>query len=1447
MGKLTLPIFATLTGKIILLAVLYIATGKLGLLLAVPPGYATIIWPASGIAIGMLLLHGWRVWPGVFLGAFILNCIVSGAYVPEAGWITSKVVTALGIATGSTLQALLGRLLVVRVFGLPLSMHHVSQFFKLLLLCGPLACLVAASVGVVTLFLMGALPAADIPENWWTWWLGDMVGVIVFLPLVLVAPGHKGLVHWRGRAVGTLQVLSMLVLIMPLGLTLYSWKIVSENIHQQGIVKFASLALESEKALQHRVDSYAHALLGGVGFFEGMEHVTRESWREYVDTINIKKSFPGINGIGYVADVKPDELQSFIVQMRADDAPDFEVHPPVEGRPYYIIQYIEPFKDNALALGLNIGFENHRQAAAEKARDTGFAAITERITLVQDDEKTPGFLVLRPLYRQGVALNTQAERRAALRGWVYAPFIGKSFLRDLTASQGKLLNLKVYDGGAESPETLIYNSDKSLNPRVATHRITKQVDIMQHKWLLVWESTMAFEQAESSDAPLFILVGGLLFTGMFTISIMLLLLRRAETMEWMTEERPFLVPAIVFLVTALLSYYMYSALKLRELSYIKGVVEEQSQKIDQLISFQVSEKLLAIKRMAQRWEAAGGTSRAEWTVDAINYVSQIQGLRTVEWIDDSYLVRWVVPIKGNEKAVGLNIVFDDDRKQALDGAAHARHLTVTPPLDLVQGYTAFIVYAPIRYRSKFDGFIAGIFEVAEFLRAILADSVTQNYAVYLSAGGKEFYKNDAAGVPQVMAWGVEKSIQVQDAQWVLRVVPTQRFVQGQLSKLPHTILVGGLLIALLLSLTLRYILVARVKSAYLARSNKLNEAILSSAAYLIIATDKSGSVIVFNRAAEESLGWKYAEVVGKASPLLWHDKKELAIRAEELSLEFGMTVGKDMSALLIKPEKSGAETREWTFIRKDGTRFPVSLTVSPLRDDRGDVTGYLGVAENISERKRQQKALEASEETFRAAMHYAAIGMALVDLQGNWLRANPALCDILGYAEEDLLQTDFQSLTYPDDLDKDLENVQGLLEGRHDTYQIEKRYIHKSGEIVWAQLNVSMAKDSDNKPAYFIAQIRDITEQREMDRMKSEFISVVSHELRTPLTSIRGSLGLIEGTMAADVPEKVLNLLRIAHKNSERLILLINDILDLDKMNAGQMRFDMAREQVKELVSFGIESNAAYAEKFDVRLECDAVAEGLYVYVDAARWQQVFTNLISNAVKFSPEGGVVKISVTRVDGNIRFSVSDNGPGIPDEFAARIFTKFSQADSTNSRSKGGTGLGLNICREILSHMKGQIDFVTKEGAGTTFWFDLPAVNAYAGPDTEKDQKGQHLPVVLHVEDDEDLSEVIATGLAGKARVMTAGTLAIARQMIEDQDISVVIFDIGLPDGSGLSFIEYMHNRPFSLPPVLILAADEPPRHIRELVAGFMVKSRVSEDKVLDKIIELIGLSASAKGV
>lgn len=377
--------------------------------------------------------------------------------------------------------------------------------------------------------------------------------------------------------------------------------------------------------------------------------------------------------------------------------------------------------------------------------------------------------------------------------------------------------------------------------------------------------------------------------------------------------------------------------------------------------------------------------------------------------------------------------------------------------------------------------------------------------------------------------------------------------------------------------------------------------------------------------------------------------------------------------------------------------------------------GYISdITERALAREKQQQleaevragyeALKASEQRLRRVMNSSLIGMVQGDATGALKETNDVLLSMSGYSREEFISgaTGWFDLIPESELAQQIQTIRNV--AAHEVIApFESEIRVKDGSIIPIMLGLSSLEGSESEWVGFVLDLR---EQRRIDTLKSEFISVVSHELRTPLTSIKGSLGLLEGGIAGALPEKALHLIKIAHKNSQRLVSLVNDILDMEKLASGKMTLHMQKLNLTSLAVQSVEANASYAANFKVRYQMGDHPEQAPVMGDSDRLMQVFANLLSNAAKFSPAGGQVDLRIIETECAYRVEVEDHGSGIPLEFRERIFGKFAQADGTSTRQLEGAGLGLNITKSLIENMGGEIGFTSEEGVATVFWFSLP---------------------------------------------------------------------------------------------------------------------------------------------
>ncbi len=505
------------------------------------------------------------------------------------------------------------------------------------------------------------------------------------------------------------------------------------------------------------------------------------------------------------------------------------------------------------------------------------------------------------------------------------------------------------------------------------------------------------------------------------------------------------------------------------------------------------------------------------------------------------------------------------------------------------------------------------------------------------------------------------------------------------------------------------------------------------------------------------------------------------------------------------------------------------------------LAAWLAARSNAARQRalREARDLAARQESI---FDSAKDGMIVINPSGSIESLNPAAAKMFGQQTENLLRRDIGILF---EVAPDRGRIESFLRrlgaNRRETYGQVQEFVGRRPDSSSFPVEVSISPVRLAETTLFLAVIRDISERREIEQMKTEFVATVSHELRTPLTSIAGSLGLISGGAAGELPPKAARLVEIAHSNAARLVRLINDILDIEKIEAGRMQFDIRPIALDQILPRAVQQSAGFASQFDVQVELASPPTGAAVLADEDRLMQVLTNLLSNAIKFSRSGSIVSLSVTPLDRRYRISVADRGSGIPDSFRDRIFSKFAQADGSDTRQKGGTGLGLSIVREIVLRLGGSVSFESAEGEGAVFHVDLPATAApqVAEPPALQPEPAvaASLPVILHVDDDPDMLDVLANAFDGKARLRSTPSVVAARAIVRNEDIDAAILDIGLIDGCGTDLVPLLRQRRPDLP-ILVFTAQEAEQCQTDGVDVVIVKSRASLDELVTATMQRI---------
>jgi len=550
----------------------------------------------------------------------------------------------------------------------------------------------------------------------------------------------------------------------------------------------------------------------------------------------------------------------------------------------------------------------------------------------------------------------------------------------------------------------------------------------------------------------------------------------------------------------------------------------------------------------------------------------------------------------------------------------------------------------------------------------------------------------------------------------------------------------------------------------------------------IISISARGMIESFNPAARNIFGYSNEEVIGQNVKMLMPEPYH---SEHDGYLHNHVTTGE---------KKVIGIGREVTGRRKDGSTFPMELAVSEVLVN--EERHFVGITRDITERKAfEQKILEEKKQ-LSAVIDHIVDGIITIGERGTIESFNPAARNIFGYSNEEVIGQNVKMLMpepYHSEHDGYLHNHVTTGEKKVIGIGREVTGRRKDGSTFPMELAVNEVM-IDNK-RHFVGITRDITERKRVEQMQKEFISTVSHELRTPLTSIRGSLGLILGGVTGELPEKAKSLLAIANNNSERLIHLINDILDMEKMSSGKMHFDYSVTDLAAVVQLAVDSNKGYGDELHVHFKFNhSTDEKVTVRIDEKRMAQVMSNLLSNAAKYSPQHGTINISLNKTEEQVRISVHDDGKGIPEEFKSRIFSKFAQADSSDTRQKGGTGLGLNITKAIVEEHGGSIGFESLEGQGTTFYVDIPLwfESSKVVKDKVKTIAIATKPLVqsrvLIIEDDKDVSKLLSMMLESHGYDFhQAYDCEEAIECIKNNHYDAITLDLMIPGGCGLTLL------------------------------------------------------------
>ncbi|MDF9799269.1 PAS domain S-box-containing protein [Catalinimonas alkaloidigena] len=586
------------------------------------------------------------------------------------------------------------------------------------------------------------------------------------------------------------------------------------------------------------------------------------------------------------------------------------------------------------------------------------------------------------------------------------------------------------------------------------------------------------------------------------------------------------------------------------------------------------------------------------------------------------------------------------------------------------------------------------------------------------------------------------------------------------------------------------------------------------------------------------------------------------------------------SAIQFFPEKDKDKLIE--LIKKaieEGVSYDIELQINTAKNnlkwvraigitefENGQCKKLYGLFQDIDTEKRKEIQLQISEERFKGAFNNSANGMALVGLEGKWLKVNSSLCEMIGYSNEELLKKTFQEITHPEDLKKDISHVKDLLAGKSSSYQMEKRYIRKDGNVIWGLLSVSLVKNDLGEPLHFVSQINGITKRKEAEKtlleakdqaeaankFKSEFLASMSHEIRTPLNSVIGFSELLINT---DLDESQYQYMNAVHHSANSLLDLINDILDFSKIEAGKLELSIEKTDLWELVSHVTEIVKYNASQKGVELLLN-ISNDLpprYAWVDSVRIRQVLINLLGNATKFT-ENGEIELSIrclpneNKEETKIEFSVRDTGIGISQQNQQKIFEAFAQEDHSVTKKYGGTGLGLTISNKLLLMMNSKLELESQVGEGSRFYF---TISVKTSEDDLTQWKGlENYKKILIVDDNMHNCVIIQDMLSLKnidSDIAASGINALD-QISSGNNYDLAVVDYVMPTMNGIELIGKIRGDlkiPSDRLPIILLHSSQADSTIQQDCETLDVQSRISKPISLEQLFATLSNISNQK--
>ncbi|MCK5444365.1 MAG: PAS domain-containing protein [Rhodospirillaceae bacterium] len=936
---------------------------------------------------------------------------------------------------------------------------------------------------------------------------------------------------------------------------------------------------------------------------------------------------------------------------------------------------------------------------------------------------------------------------------------------------------------------------------------------------------------------------------------------------------PLTVGAILLVVVA--TWWTYLDQKREET--LHTLVQSAAELNSSFIQTDIRTRIPALYRIVGRWESRGGLPKAEFLDDAQNFILDLPGFQAIEWVDKNYIVRWVEPLKGNERALGLDLAFEEKRRVAFEQARDGQTPIMSSPIDLVQGAKGVLVYIPIFVKNKFDGFLLAVLNTERWIDYALKFNDQAGLFTSTVRIDDEFVYGNKSGTSNLnLHWRETVQSNNMNHTFVVETTPTEEFFVANRTDIPEWSAAGGVGLSLMIAYMVFLFQRASFVADFSTHANiALEREIQERKRFEKELADKVSELDFQKSALDEHAIVSIADTQGN---ITYVNKKFCNISGYTRDQLMGqnhriLNSGFHPNVFFDNMWKTISSGKVWRGnirnLRKGGGYYWVDATIVPFLNDAGKPFQYVAIRTDITEQKETEEELRKVQRRFEQSQSFANIGTWDWNIQTGDLHWSDQISVLFGGAEGSLSTSydNFVGAIHPDDRTAVTDAVTACVE-RNAEYNIEHRVVWQDGTVRWLHESGDVVRDDAGVALHMLGVVMDVTNRKaaeegmrlakeeadQANSAKSDFLSSMSHELRTPMNAILGFGQMLEYNPKEPLTGAQKESVDHIMKGGQHLLELINDVLDLAKIESGKTDLSIEDISISEILDECLSLITPMADARGIKIIVeDGVSKSGHIRADHTRFKQSLLNLMSNAVKYNREKGSITIDCKpTLDDMLHISVTDTGEGISSDDFEDLFAPFNRLSAENSDIEG-TGIGLTITKQLIERMNGHIGVRSEVGKGSTFWIKLPLAeekhfDTVASGPKALDQVVKQLPdisgTVLYVEDNPanlQLMELIIDRVDGLSMI-SAHNAELGIELAKSKKPNLIILDINLPGMDGfqalkrLTALEEIKNTP-----IIALSANATSKDIEKgIKAGFRkyLTKPILVEEVVDTIKELL---------